>query len=199
MERDLRILVRFSYGGDSKKQTIVDVAAGYCDFINHMDGNCSKYAFDINPDVQKYAGKGVTAIIDSIGNLGKHFPKGSVSLFFMSNFLEHLSKAEISSLIELEYSLLEEGGEVWILTPNIRYTGGKYWDFYDHITPITEKAMIEEAKLAGYKVRLCIPRFLPFTTKSRLPQAPWVVRLYLKLLPFSGMFFGEQSFLIFRK
>jgi len=95
--------------------------------------------------------------------------------------------------------MLEEGGEVWILTPNIRYTGAKYWDFYDHITPVTEKSLIEQAELAGYKVRICIPKFLPFTTKSRFPQAQWIVRLYLKLMPLSGKIFGEQSFLALSK
>ena len=89
--------------------------------------------------------------------------------------------------------------EVWILTPNIRYVGGKYWDFYDHITPITEKALIEAGELCGFRVRKCIKKFLPFTTKSRLPKAPWIVRMYLRLMPLSGWFFGEQSFLILQK
>lgn len=102
-------------------------------------------------------------------------------------------------MLETEYSLLEKGGDVWILTPNIRYVGGKYWDFYDHITPITDKALIEAAELIGYRVKKCIPKFLPYTTKSALPQAAWIVRLYLKLMPLSGMVFGEQSFLVLSK
>lgn len=179
--------------------TVVDVAAGYCDFINNIDYNCKKYAIDVNPDVKKYANENVTAFTDSIDNLSTHFKEGSVSLFFMSNFLEHIPKDSITRLLETEYSLLEKGGEVWILTPNIRYVGGKYWDFYDHITPITDKALIEAAELIGYRVKKCIPKFLPYTTKSALPQAAWIVRLYLKLMPLSGMVFGEQSFLVLSK
>lgn len=178
---------------------IVDVAAGYCGFINHIPCNCRKYALDVNPDVKKYAGKGVNALVGKVEYLGRHFGEGTVSLFFMSNLLEHLTKDSISHLLELEYRLLEKGGQVWILTPNIRYVGGKYWDFYDHITPVTEKAIIEEAKLAGYEIKTCIPRFLPFTTKSSFPQSRWIVRLYLRLMPLSGKIFGEQSFLILLK
>lgn len=175
------------------------MTAGYCDFINHIECSCKKYAIDVNPDVKEYAGKKVYAIVDDIGNLTAHFKKESVSLFFMSNFLEHITKEEISKLLQEEYFLLEKGGRIWILTPNIRYVGGKYWDFYDHITPITEKALIEEAKSIGYQVERCIPKFLPFTTKSRFPQSQWIVRLYLKLMPWSGKIFGKQSFLVLVK
>lgn len=188
-----------SQGGGKNVRCIVDVAAGYCSFINHIHCDCRKYALDVNPDVKKYAGRGVEALVDKVGNLGMHFEKGTVSLFFMSNFLEHLPKKEISYLLRMEYRLLEKGGQVWILTPNIRYVGGKYWDFYDHITPVTEKALIEEAELIGFQIKKCIPRFLPFTTKSRLPQSRWIVRLYLHLMPLSGKLFGEQSFLILSK
>ena len=180
-------------------KTIVDVAAGYCDFINHIAYKCKKYAIDINPDVKEHAAADVETFVDDIINMDRYFEKGSISVCFMSNFLEHIRKEDISKLLELEYELLEPGGEVWILTPNIRYVGGKYWDFYDHITPITEKALIEAGELCGFRVRTCIKKFLPFTTKSRLPKAPWIVRMYLRLMPVSGWVFGEQSFLILKK
>lgn len=193
-------ICRYLFKGTQREyNVIVDVAAGYCDFVNHVDCNCKKYAIDVNPDVKKYAKAGIEAIVDNIENLSLHFEENTISLFFMSNFLEHIPKDTISRLLKTEYSLLENGGEVWILTPNIRYVGGKYWDFYDHITPITEKALIEEAELIGYKIKICIPKFLPYTTKSRLPQASWIVRLYLQLMPLSGRLFGEQSFLILSK
>lgn len=179
---------------------VVDVAAGYCEFINQMEHKCkSRYAIDVNSDVKKYVGDKVNVIVDTVENLKTYFDKETVSLFFMSNFLEHISKDMISSLLKTEYDLLESEGEVWILTPNIRYVGGRYWDFYDHITPITEKALIEEARTIGFQVKKCISKFLPYTTKSRLPQAAWIVRLYLQLMPLSGAVFGEQSFLILRK
>jgi hypothetical protein len=185
----------------SNVTNIVDIAGGGCEFINNIVHNdqIQKSVIDLNPDVVKNADSDVNAINDSIDNLDKYFEKQSVSIFFMSNFLEHISKDDINDLLHKEYELLHEKGEVWILTPNIKYVGGKYWDFFDHITPITEKSLIEAAEMSGFKTRKCITRFLPFTTKSRLPQSGWIVRLYLKLMPISGRFFGEQSFLIFSK
>ncbi len=178
---------------------IVDVAAGYCDFINNIQCKCRKFAIDANPDVQVYANRNIKVIVDNIRNMSEYWEKESVDIFFMSNFLEHISKDEISLLFETEKELLKSGGEVWILTPNIKYVRGQYWDFFDHITPITEKSLIEAASTHGFKVKKCVNKFLPFTTKSKLPQAAWIVRLYLRLMPLSGLLFGKQSFLIFKK
>ncbi len=178
---------------------IVDVAAGYCDFINNIQCDCQKIAIDANPDIQVYANKNIQVIVDNIKNMSEYFEPESVDIFFMSNFLEHISKADISLLFETEKKLLKSNGEIWILTPNIKYVKGQYWDFFDHITPITEKALIEEACAHDFKVKKCINKFLPFTTKSKLPQAGWIVSLYLRLMPLSGSFFGKQSFLIFKK
>lgn len=163
------------------------------------DENIERYVIDLNPDVLTNATDGVCPIHDEIVNLDKYFDEESVSLFFMSNFLEHISKEEISSLLNTEYRLLHQNGELWILTPNIRYVGGKYWDFYDHITPLTEKAVIETAEVCGFRLKKCITKFLPYTTKSRLPKNGWIIRMYLRLMPLSGKIFGEQSFLIFVK
>ncbi|MBP5158620.1 MAG: class I SAM-dependent methyltransferase [Treponema sp.] len=180
--------------------TVVDVAAGYCDFINNIGIGKKKFALDLNPDVQKHAVPGVEVLVGDVEeSMGRRFAEGAVSLFFMSNFLEHISKDKISSLMRMEYRLLEKGGCMLILTPNIKYVGGKYWDFFDHITPITDKALVEEAESIGFRTERVVERFLPFTTKSALPQAPWIVRLYLALMPLSGRVFGEQSLLLFVK
>lgn len=180
-------------------KVIVDIGGGYCDFINNINCDCRKIVIDLNPDTKVYAKKGVEVLTDNFLNLPQHLESNTVSLFFMSNFLEHISKDDINSLFQIQYDLLKPGGEVWILTPNIKYVGGKYWDFFDHITPITEKSLIEAAVLHGFHLKKCISRFLPFTTKSRLPQSAMIVKMYLKLMPFSGYIFGEQSFLIFKK
>ncbi len=181
---------------------IVDVAAGYCDFINNIGIGSQKFAMDLNPDVAKYAAKDVMPIIGDVEkSMEEKFSPCSVSLFFMSNFLEHITKQKIHSLLQEEYKLLKADGkgQLLILTPNIKYVGGKYWDFFDHITPLTENALVEEAESLGFKKELVIKKFLPFTTKSHLPQAPWIVRLYCMLMPISGLFFGEQSLLLFKK
>ena len=180
---------------------IVDVAAGYCDFINNIyqNKNIKKWAIDANPDIENYATKDVCVYNDTVENLHHCFKTDSVFMFFQSNFLEHLTKSQIVQLFKDEFNLLQKGGYCCILTPNIRYCGGKYWDFFDHITPLTEKSLIEQAEATGFILKKCITKFLPYTTKSKIPKAPWLVRIYLKLLPFSGWILGEQSLILLQK
>jgi hypothetical protein len=46
--------------------------------------------------------------------------------------------------------------------------------------------------IAGFKIERKILRFLPYTTKSKLPQSPFLVRLYLQLRPL-WFIMGKQS------
>jgi len=181
------------------KYTIVDVAAGYCEFINNISADY-KYAIDLNPDVVKFAASDVTAIVGTVNDIQDEIENGTVDAVFMSNFLEHLdSKEQISDVFARVKTLLKSGGRALVLQPNIKYIGGKYWDFFDHKLPLTENALIECAEIHGYKTIACIKKFLPYTTKSALPKAPWIIALYCKMMPLSGWFFGEQSFLVFEK
>ena len=84
------------------------------------------------------------------------------------------------------------GGRVVILQPNIRLVGGAYWDFLDHRTALTEKSLVEAAELAGFELSHLVTRFLPFTTKSRLPSAPGLVRWYLRFPP-AWYLLGKQT------
>lgn len=83
-----------------------------------------------------------------------------------------------------------------ILQPNIKYVGEEYWDFFDHYTPITDKSMCE-ALLAveGFNITEVIDRFLHYTTKSKIPQFPWLVRLYCHV-PFAWKIMGKQMFIV---
>jgi hypothetical protein len=85
-----------------------------------------------------------------------------------------------------------------ILQPNVRLIPGAYWDFFDHHTALTERRLIAATELLDFVTEHVIARFLPYTTKSRLPQSPWLVRLYLRLPPLWWLL-GKQSFLVVRK
>jgi len=82
-----------------------------------------------------------------------------------------------------------------VLQPNVRYCARDYWQFFDHITPVDDRALAEAFAATGFDVVKTIPRFLPYTTKSRLPTSPALVRLYLKL-PLAWRFLGAQSFMV---
>ena len=86
------------------------------------------------------------------------------------------------------------------MVPNIRFIGGEYWDYFDHITPVTDRSIIEAAEIFGFKVKLALPKFIPYSMKySKKPSYPFLVKLYLRLMPFSSFFFGQQCFIIFKK
>jgi ubiquinone/menaquinone biosynthesis C-methylase UbiE len=177
-----------------RTDTVVDIGAGYCEFINHIQ--CShKIAVDLNPDVAERANADIKVINESCTQISS-LASNSVDCVFMSNFLEHLpSKELVLSTLRESQRILKPGGRVMILQPNIRFLPGEYWDYFDHHTALTDRSLAEALVLAGFEVSVCIPRFLPYTTKSRLPQSPWLVALYLRL-PFFWRFLGKQAFLV---
>jgi hypothetical protein len=88
-------------------------------------------------------------------------------------------------------------GRVLILQPNIRLVGGRYWDFIDHRVALTDASLLEAAELAGFERERLIVRFLPYTTKRRLPQSPWLVRWYLRI-PIAWRLLAGQSLYVGR-
>lgn len=146
-------------------------------------------------------------VIPFVGDLTEFSENGpiphgnpAIDVIFISNFLEHLSsKEEILSLIEQVKNLLRQHGKIIILQPNIKYVGGKYWDFFDHKTPLTDEALIELAHMLDLKVVKCVRKFLPYTTKGSLPTSAFLVRLYLLMMPVSGYVLGKQTYLVLEK
>ncbi len=174
--------------------TVVDIGAGYCEFINNIVA-ASKIAVDLNPDVSKFAGDGVRVINESCTAI-QQLPTSSVDVVFMSNFLEHLPTKElVLETFREAYRILRTGGRIIVLQPNIRFLPGEYWDFFDHHTALTDRSLVEGLTLAGLTPTHVIPRFLPYTTKSRLPQAPWLVALYLKF-PLAWRLLGKQALVV---
>jgi len=85
-----------------------------------------------------------------------------------------------------------------ILQPNIRYLYREYWDFFDHHIPLSDKSLIEALRVVAFRIEQVLPKFLPYTTKSRIPQNPFLVKIYLKL-PFIWKIMGKQMFILGRK
>jgi len=179
------------------EDTVVDIGAGYCEFINNI-GAARKIAVDLNPDVRRFAGPDVRVINESCTSISQ-LDSDSVDVVFMSNFLEHLpNKDLVLETFRESRRILKSGGRVIVLQPNIRYLPGEYWDYFDHHTPLTERSLVEGLQLAGLTPTTVIAKFLPYTTKSRLPQAPWLVSLYLKV-PLAWRLLGKQAFVVAEK
>jgi SAM-dependent methyltransferase len=96
------------------------------------------------------------------------------------------------------HRVLRPGGRLLILQPNIRYAYREYWDFLDHHVALSHVSMVEALALSGFTATEVRPRFLPFTTKSALPQWPILVRLYLRLPPAQWLL-GKQMFIAAEK
>lgn len=177
--------------------TVLDLGAGYCEFINNIKA-ARKVAVDMNPDTVTCAGPDVQVINAPVVPLPS-MQTGSIDAAFVSNLLEHLAnKAQVMELLREVLRVLKPGGRIVILMPNIRFAYREYWDFFDHQVPLTEKAVVEACTMAGYRPLKVIPAFLPYTTKSRFPQWGILVRLYLAV-PLLWRFFGKQALVVAEK
>jgi SAM-dependent methyltransferase len=131
--------------------------------------------------------------------LAEVMPNDHFDVAFFSNYLEHLPSTEaVLQQLRVTFALLKPGGRVLILQPNIRLIGGSYWDFIDHQTALTEKSLSEAAMMAGFETKQVITRFLPYTTKSHLPQHPLLVRAYLAFPP-AWWLMGKQTLYVGEK
>ena len=170
---------------------VVDIAADRGHFIRHIRAR-EKWATDLRP-VQEHLGEDVRFVQADGLRLTQHLPNDYFDVAFMSNYLEHLPTAEaVVDQLRVARDLLKPGGVVLVLQPNIRLVGGRYWDFIDHQTPLTDRSLEEAGELAGLRTKHLIPRFLPYTTKSQLPQHPLLVRAYLNFPP-AWRLMGKQS------
>ncbi len=177
--------------------TVLDLAAGQCEFINNI--NCGdKIALDINEDVKLFADSDVR-IVMAMSNDMREIDDNSVDVVFVSNFFEHLPTKQsfLETLTEIRRILRPEG-KLIILQPNIRLLNGEYWDFVDHYLPLTDRTLVEAMSLVKLNVDELKVRFLPYTTKSRLPQHPLIVRLYLAI-PVLHWMFGKQTWMVASK
>ena len=173
--------------------TVVEIGAGYCEFINHIRAG-RKFAVDLNPDTRTHAGADVTVITSSTSRI-EPLADGIADVVFASNFLEHLTREDILATLREVRRLLKPDGRFLVLQPNIRYCKEDYWQFFDHITPLCERSLTEALETTGFRVPYVLGRFLPFTTHGRLPNSIMLLKLYLKLRP-AWRIFGQQSFVI---
>ena len=170
---------------------VVDIACDLGYFIRNIQA-ADRWATDIR-DVAAALPSDVHFVHASGLELGDVLPAESFDLAFFSNYLEHLPSTEaVLQQLRVAFELLKPGGRILILQPNIRLIGGSYWDFIDHQTALTERSLAEAATMAGFKTKEVIARFLPYTTKSRFPQHPLLVRAYLAFPP-AWLVLGKQT------
>lgn len=177
--------------------TVVDLGAGYCEFINSIAA-ARKYALDSNPASADKAAPEVT-LLSQDATEPWPLASESVDVVFSSNFFEHLTgKQDFARCLGEARRVLRPGGRVVAVGPNIRFCPDTYWDFIDHHLPLSDRSMVEALEVAGFQPEMVVPRFLPFTMSNRVPHRPFWVRLYLKA-PLAQRLWGKQFLVIARK
>lgn len=177
--------------------TVLDLACGYGEFINAIDCGV-RIAVDLNEESGAFLRSDVTFYNQSCAELDC-IEDASLDVVFESNLFEHLAdKAELQSVVETVYRKLKTGGRFIMMQPNLKYVGHAYWDFYDHTIPLTHLSCAELLRTCGFRLHTLIPRFLPYTTKGRIPQHPALVRLYLKVRP-AWRILGKQFLIVAEK
>ena len=177
---------------------VLDLGPGLGEFLRHI--RCARR---IAVDIERHSGRQLPAGTEEVDaasdRLSSRVAADSVDVVFCSNFFEHLPDTDtfLTTLAEIR-TVLRPGGRLLVLQPNIRLVGGAYWDFVDHHLPLTDRTLIEACESVGFTIRQVIPRFLPYTTRSALPQAPWLVRLYLLVKPVWYLL-GGQTWLVAEK
>jgi len=178
----------------SPDATVLDLGAGNCEFINAVTAR-RRLALDLNPQT---ALKAATGIEVWLRNCAEPWlvEAGSVDVIFTSNFFEHLpAKPDLSATLAQAHRALRAGGTLLAIGPNVRYTGGAYWDFWDHHIPLTDRSLSEALEQAGFRVTKSVPRFLPYTMSGGATYPFLFLKAYLRL-PLLWRLFGQQFFIV---
>jgi SAM-dependent methyltransferase len=190
-----RVLVKWFSRWIPRDAVVVEIAAGHCEFINAVSAS-RRVAIDLNPDTKTHAAEGVEVVIADARDTAA-VAAGSADVVFVSNFFEHLERTAILDTIRAAHRMLRPGGRLLVLQPNIRFAARDYWMFFDHVTPIDDRALCEALELCGFEIETSIPRFLPYSTKTRLPKSTLLLELYLRV-PLAWKFLGGQAFVVAR-
>jgi ubiquinone/menaquinone biosynthesis C-methylase UbiE len=181
----------------NENEVMLDVGCGFGEFSRFIKAR-QKFAVDLDPSVAGTLDSSVSFHQADARQL-PFLENSSIDVAFASNFFEHLpSKAAMDEVLGEVHRVLRPGGRFVVLQPNIRLIPGVYWDFYDHLIPLTDRSCAEAFAKSGYLIDLLIPRFLPYTTKSLLPKSAALVRAYLHFKP-AWRVLGKQLLIVGRK
>lgn len=182
-------IVRYLSDFIPKDGVVLDIGAGYCDFINNVKSKV-RIALDYSPDFKQYAKEGIKTIESSVTDM-KEVSGDTVDVVFASNLFEHLSDDELAKTVGEVKRVLKKGGRLILMQPNYRLSYKTYFDDPTHKKVFSDTALRAFLVSFGFEIELAKPRFLPFSLKSRpsiIPVLPIVIRAYINspIKPFAG-------------
>lgn len=174
------VIAPFIFGQMDSPDRILDPAAGRGEFIAHVHSS-ERWAVDlVDQGISRLPG--VHARIGSIDTAD--LPADYFDGIFVSNLLEHLADPDsVAEFLARMLGLLRVNGRIAVMGPNFRYCAREYFDCADHILALSHVAVEEHLFAAGFDVERVVPRFLPYSFRSRLPSHPALVKAYLGFSP----------------
>ena len=154
---------------------VLELGPGYCFFINSVECQ-KKYAYDNSNSILNYLNDSVVPLIR--GGIEK-IQDGSVTRIFASNFFEHLTKEEITILMNQLKNKMSPKVKLVVLQPNFKISFKQYFDDYTHKTIFTDTSLIDFFSTLGFKCELNYPKFLPYSVKSKFGGFSWLIPFYL--------------------
>lgn len=186
---------RFVTALAGEPQRVLDPACGLGEFINSCPAS-ERWVADLGLDG--------STLDSSINFLSGSFfdvdlPDSHFDLIFLSNVLEHMhSQEQVNECLVRAKAKLRPGGTIVVMGPNFRYCPKEYFDCADHTVILTHVAVEEHLYTAGFEIRRTVPRFLPYSFRSRLPAWHWTTNAYLKFSPIWRAL-GKQFLLVATK
>jgi SAM-dependent methyltransferase len=169
---------------------ILDLGAGYCNFINNIQGK-EKHAVDLFSKIVDFANADVVTHVEDCTRMN-FFPSEYFDVIFASNLLEHLNREDSQAVLSEASRILKNRGKLILIQPNFRFCPKTYFDDYTHLQIFTDRSLCDFLSANGFTILESDPRFLPVNMKSTLktpvPKLPFFVNLYLRLpyRPFAG-------------
>lgn len=179
---------------DKDADCVLDLGAGYCDFINNIKAR-EKFAVDLNPAVSQFCHDDVKFHCASVYDLSV-LQNNSIDVLFASNLLEHLDDFELACAVKEFNRILKHEAKVILMQPNYRYAYKEYFDDYTHKKIFTHISLRDFFQANGFEAIKVYPKFLPFSLKSRLPKSYILTKLYLSSF-YKPM--AKQMLLVFKK
>lgn len=162
-----------------RPQRVLDPAGGRGEFVNAVPAE-ECWLVDVVDYPERQTDPRVRIVIGDVFEI--ELPAAYFNGVFASNLLEHFhSPEEVAGFLDRMRGTLAPGGVLALMGPNFKYCARDYFDCADHHLALTHVSVQELLFAAGYTVTEVIPRFLPFSFRSRLPASPALTRLYLRV------------------
>ncbi len=172
-----------------RPRRVLDPAGGRGEFVNAVPAE-ECWLVDIVDYPERRTDPRVRIVIGNLFEI--ELPTAYFDGVFASNLLEHFhSPEEVGAFLDRMRATLAPGGVLALMGPNFKYCARDYFDCADHLLALTHVSVQEHLFAAGYRVQEVVPRFLPFSFRSRLPASGPLTRLYLRM-PFLWPLQGKQ-------